>query len=292
MELNTLEAQGVPFRKHKNQWANKNDSWKGILRFYIDGLSIELTCLLKQKKAKYKGSNQPNNLPFKPRKNQHTTPGHPRSKQKFKVGVRMMQVVPKQNRHNTRCVSGPKCQWIAISLISQDLRRISPVEGWCPRPVLPSHGFFGVSPSRFQPVFFLNNKHMGKTTRRKESLRVLSTVFFESDSRSMVWWVFSEITVLYQTFWIFLLLFSVQEVLRINVFTSFQDGIHHHQAMLHFTISFSCFKSINWMYPPTHWQMKDYKDKPSWNYNPGGDCGWFGSVGPRYSLKNWPSGSS
>lgn len=116
----------------------------------------------------------------------------------------------------------------------------------------------------------------------------------------MIWWVyFWNYSILPNVLDYFCFFFSVQEVLRINVFTSFQDGIHHHQTMLHFTFSFSCFKSINYYQldvPSTHWQMKDYKDKPYWNYNPGGDCGWFGSVGPRYQhfpqLENWPSGSS
>ena len=99
-------------------------------------VSIELAFFNRKRRSINSATNQafecffPHLMSFKPRKNQHTTPGHPRSNQKLKVRLHIMQFVPKNIDTTTIDASpGPKYQWTAISLIPQDLRRISPVEG-------------------------------------------------------------------------------------------------------------------------------------------------------------------
>ena len=60
---------------------------------------------------------------------------------------------------------------------------------------------------------------MGKTTGSKESLRVLSTVLIVRPKKYGMMGIFLKLQYLTKRFGFFLLLFSVQEVLRINVFT-------------------------------------------------------------------------
>lgn len=167
---------------------------------------------------------------------------------------------------------------MAISLISQDLRRISPVEGWCPRPVLPHPCL--PSPQGFTPFVFLNKKHMGKTTGSKESLRVLSTVLIVRPKKYGMMGIFLNYSILPNVLDFFCYFFPFRKY-YVSTFSLEKMGFIITKLCYTLPFLFPASKSINWIYPPPTGKWRIIRINNYWNYNPGGDCGWFGSVGPR-----------
>ena len=178
-------------------------------------VSIELAFFNRKRRSINSATNQafecffPHLMSFQPRKNQHTTPGHPRSNQKLKVRLHIMQFVPKKHRHNNnRCVSGSKIPVdgdIADTAGStKDLSSGRMMSKACaPGPPWLPWGFT----LKVSPRFSLNKKHMGKTTRSKESLGVLWTVLFVRPKKYDMMGIFLKLQYLTKRFGLFLLLF-------------------------------------------------------------------------------------
>lgn len=213
----------------KQKWLLKRDS--AILYWW----TINWTSLLKKKKASI--SNQPSIWVFLPspdairtkKKSTHTTPGHPRSNQKIKLEFTFCNFCPrKSTQQSMRLRSKMPVDIAEIAGATKDLssgrmmsKACAPARPW----------FMGFHPQGFTRFFCRKNTWDSYEARIAWGINRI-----ELDPRSMVWWVyFWNYSILPSVFESFLLLFSVQKVLHINIFT-WKRWDSSSPSLLHFIV--------------------------------------------------------